>query len=114
MRRSAAHEEAEMTLPDDDDLVPDAPLPEEEDVEAGEIVLRPDGYHWIPPDGRQDFGPFPTLEEARAYRAGGEDEAPAPAETLLEAEQEIGIADWIDPQTGEPAEGGCPPHLDED
>ncbi len=33
-------------------------------------------------------------------------------ETLPELEREIGIADWIDPQTGEPAEGQSPPHLE--
>jgi len=33
---------------------------------------------------------------------------------LHEAESDIGIADWIDPQTGEPAEGQSPPHLEEE
>ena len=33
-------------------------------------------------------------------------------ETLPELEREIGIADWIDPQTGEPAEGQSPPHIE--
>ena len=33
-------------------------------------------------------------------------------ETLPELEAAIGIADWIDPETGEPAEGQSPPHLD--
>ncbi len=32
--------------------------------------------------------------------------------TLPEMEREIGIADWLDPETGEPAEGQSPPHLD--
>ncbi len=35
-------------------------------------------------------------------------------ETLPELEREFGIADWIDPQTGEPAEGQSPPHLEEE
>lgn len=35
-------------------------------------------------------------------------------ETLPELEREIGIADWIDPLTGEPAEGQSPPHLGEE
>jgi hypothetical protein len=35
-------------------------------------------------------------------------------ETLPELEREIGIADWIDPQTGEPAEGQSLPHLNEE
>jgi hypothetical protein len=34
-------------------------------------------------------------------------------EALHEAEAEIGIATWLDPETGEPAQGACPPHLDE-
>ena len=36
--------------------------------------------------------------------AAGEDDI-EPGESLLEAEQELGIADWLDPDTGEPAEG---------
>jgi hypothetical protein len=35
-----------------------------------------------------------------------------PVETLPDLEREIGIADWLDPQTGEPAEGQSPPHLE--
>jgi len=35
-------------------------------------------------------------------------------ETLPELEREIGMADWIDPLTGEPAEGQSPPHLEEE
>ena len=38
---------------------------------------------------------------------------PSPAETLEEAESELGINDWIDPETGELAEGQSPPHLEE-
>jgi hypothetical protein len=37
----------------------------------------------------------------------------APGDTLQEAEHEIGIADWIDAETGEPAEGDSP-HLQEE
>jgi hypothetical protein len=29
----------------------------------------------------------------------------------MEAEREIGIADWIDAETGEPAQGQSPPHF---
>ena len=35
-----------------------------------------------------------------------------PVDTLPDLEREIGIADWLDPQTGEPAEGQSPPHLE--
>ncbi len=34
-----------------------------------------------------------------------------PLETLPEMEQAVGIADWIDPQTGTPAEGQSPLHI---
>jgi hypothetical protein len=76
------------------------------------IVARPDGYYWQSPDGKQEFGPFETLEEAQADRDAADEAAPEPGETLQEAESEIGIADWIDPETGEPAEGMSPPRFE--
>lgn len=79
------------------------------------ILARPDGYYWMAADGHQEFGPFATVELAQANRdAADTDNAPAPGESLQEAESEIGMADWIDPETGEPAEGQSPPRLDED
>lgn len=83
------------------------------------IVMRPDGYHWLATESRQEFGPFETLEAARAAMALGVGVGVGIAETaddesLHEAESDIGIADWIDPQTGAPAEGQSPPHLGED
>jgi hypothetical protein len=80
--------------------------------ETPPIVSHPDGWYWIAPDGHQQFGPFETYEHARADRDAWDEEAPTPGATLQEAEEEIGIASWIDPQTGEPAEGTSPPHLD--
>lgn len=90
------------------------PAPEE--PEADRIVSRPDGYHWVARDGRQEFGPFPTIEEALADMSDADDEeaAPSPGEALQEAERDIGIADWIDPETGAPAEGQSPPHLEQE
>ena len=46
---------------------------------------------------------------------GGDDgdEPLSDIEALHEVETEIGIATWLDPETGEPAQGACPPHLDE-
>ena len=79
-----------------------------------DILLKPDGYDWRLPGGRQEFGPFESLELALADMHAGDDEAPEPGETLQEAEIEIGIADWIDPETGEPAEGLSHPRLDEE
>jgi hypothetical protein len=42
--------------------------------------------------------------------ADADDDA-EPGESLEEAEGEIGIADWIDPDTGQPAEGQSIPRL---
>lgn len=93
--------------------VPIAPLAAPEPAaQDSDIVARPDGHHWIAPDGKQDFGPFETLERARAYRDVAEEPKAPPADAIQEVEAEIGIVDWIDPDTGEPAEGRCPPHLE--
>ena len=61
-----------------------------------------------------DFDPARELHFAMALadmaEAGGD--APEPGESLREAEDEIGIADWIDPETGDPAEGFIRPRLE--
>jgi hypothetical protein len=92
-------------------VIPEAPAAA---LKTVPIIERPDGFYWVTVDGRQEFGPFATLEDARADRDRGDEEAPVPGETLQEAEHEIGIADWIDPETGAPAEGQSPPHLEID
>jgi hypothetical protein len=84
------------------------------DDDPARVVDRPDGFHWIALDGRQEFGPFETRDLALADMAAGGEPAAAPQSMLQEVERDLGIADWIDPETGEPAEGACPPHLDED
>ena len=89
-----------------------APAPDSEAPQP--IIERPDGYYWAAPDGRQQFGPFESYELAQADRDAVGDEALAPGDTLQEVEREVGIADWIDAETGAPAEGQSPPHLRED
>ncbi|WP_331644760.1 hypothetical protein [Piscinibacter sp.] len=84
------------------------------DSAAPVIVERPDGYYWQALDGHQEIGPFETYELAQADRDAIGDEAVAPGEALQQAEREIGLADWIDAETGEPAEGESPPHLREE
>jgi hypothetical protein len=77
------------------------------DYDRTRITERPNGFFWQEKDGVREYGPFATLLEAVAdMQAGGE--AIEPAETLEEAERDIGIADFIDPETGEPAEEGRP------
>lgn len=87
-------------------------VPETGDAPNEQIVKRPDGYYWSTPDGKQEFGPFASYDEALAALRASDAEAPEPGESLQEAESELGISDWIDPETGEPAEGLSPPHLD--
>ena len=82
-------------------------------LDNGLVIHHPDGFYWVGPDGDQEFGPFDSREAARADRDRFNEEAPGVGETVQEAEGEIGIADWIDAETGEPAEGQSPPHLEE-
>jgi hypothetical protein len=93
-------------LVDDDEW-----MNEGEEVEMGQVVHRPDGYHWQDPEGKQEFGPFETLELALADMESAGEETSEPGETLQEAEDELGVTDWIDPDTGELAEGQSTPRL---
>lgn len=74
------------------------------------IIERPDGFYWQRKESGEEFGPFATLVAAVAdmENGGGAEAGPS----LGEAEREIGIADWIDPETGEPAEESIP-HLED-
>jgi hypothetical protein len=73
------------------------------------ITHRPDGFYWQDDEG-VEYGPFATLLEAEQNMEAADGEgAPEPGETLEEAESEIGVADYVDPDTGEPAEDGVPP-----
>lgn len=89
------------------------PEPEAEDLAAVELappgqdslVHHPDGWYWLDADGDQEFGPYETAEAALAAMNEAGEESLECGETLEEAEQELGLADWIDPDTGELAEG---------
>jgi hypothetical protein len=68
------------------------------------IIERPDGFYWLDKETNAEYGPFETLMAAvedMEYKADSDYE---PVESLHEAEEEIGISDWIDPDTGLPAE----------
>ena len=90
--------------------------PDEEfiDDDPARVIERADGFHWLALDGRQEFGPFESRALALADMAAASERSASPLTTLHEVEREIGIADWIDPDTGEPAEGSRPPHLSEE
>lgn len=83
------------------------PAPKQGDDRAG-IIERPDGFYWHAEDRGTEYGPFPTLAEAAADMRSTEESAYEPGETLAEAEDEIGISSWIDPDTGQPAEESIP------
>ena len=67
------------------------------------IVQHGDAYYWQYKRGGKEYGPFSTLLEAVEDMQFKED-AIEPGETLTEAEDEIGMATWGDPETGLPAE----------
>lgn len=93
---------------------PDADVTDDDSTaDLGErIISRPDGHHWLSLDGRREFGPFGSFDEALTdMQADAEETAMEPGETLQEAELELGMSDWIDPDSGEPAEGQSTPRL---
>ena len=78
---------------------------------AGRVIERPDGFYWESlAKKRETRGPFATLAEAEAdmLSDGGDDEEVEVPEALQEAESELGINEWIDPDTGGPAEDHIP------
>ena len=86
-----------------------------EDELRGPIIERPDGFYWQSKETGKEYGPFATLAEAEADRlTGGEIEGEVEPEpdTLAEAGLEAGISDWIDPDTGGPAEDSIP-HIED-
>jgi hypothetical protein len=88
-----------------------APPPVDSAADPG-LLERPDGWYWTS-EHHQEFGPFESRASALADRDRFDRQGLDAPETVQEAESEIGIADWIDGETGEPAEGQSPPHVEE-
>jgi hypothetical protein len=80
------------------------------DYDASRIIERPDGFYWQSEATGEEYGPFPTRAEALAdIEFGGAPEDPAePDETLEEAEADIGVSGWVDPDTGDLGESWTP------
>jgi len=72
------------------------------------FIERPNGVYWRASGSTTEYGPFATLAEAEADALGREDPTFQPTESVAEAEAEIGISEWIDPDTGVPAEESVP------
>ena len=81
------------------------PIPETPpEFDHTRVIERPDGFYWLDSETGEEYGPFPSLLDAvqdMEYNAESDYE---PGETLEQAEEEIGISDWIDPETGIPGE----------
>lgn len=90
-----------------------AESPKEEALQ-GRILERPDGFYWESKATKEPRGPFETRAEAEAdMLAGGATEEEFEAKDgLQQAESELGISDWIDPDTGGPAEDNVP-HIED-
>jgi len=85
-------------------VIPETPP----DYDKTRVIERPDGFYWQSKSGGKEFGPFPTFLEAAQDMQYRDDAEIEPGETLEQAESDIGIANWIDPETGAPAEENVP------
>lgn len=76
------------------------------DYDPKRVIEKKDGFYWQDIFAEKKFGPFPTRFDA-VQDMQEQDGIAEEENDLLEAdaaEDEIGIADWVDPDTGEPAE----------
>jgi len=80
------------------------------DYDKTRIIERPDGFYWQSKTSDEEYGPFSTLLEAveDMEHSAAEPDDYEPAETLEEAEAEIGVSGWIDPDTGDLGESWTP------
>jgi hypothetical protein len=90
---------------------PTAPIPSEND--QTQVLERPDGFYWQDKLTEKLYGPFRTRVEAVQDMEIQNDNGYEEGESLADAEEEIGISTWIDPETGEPAEGLSTRHSDD-
>jgi hypothetical protein len=88
-------------------------VPTQPATEQAQVIERPDGFYWLDKLTGKEYGPFPTLLEAEQDMEVQIENGFEEGESLEDAEEEIGIANWIDPETGEPAEG-VTPHLSDE
>src|SRR5829696_2471787 len=101
--KATGSKKAQSDLPVEETLEPAAALQDR-------VIERPDGFYWESKQKHETYGPFPTRAEAEADMLSGGTSAAddLEAEGLQEAESELGINEWIDPDTGGPAEDNVP------
>ena len=81
-------------------IIPETPP----DYDITRIIERPDGFYWLDKESGEESGPFDTLLDAVQDMEYIADSGYEPAETVEEAEEELGLAGWVDAETGELAE----------
>jgi hypothetical protein len=85
-------------------------LPEAPEDDQTQLIERADGFYWHNLQTGELVGPYLTLLEAMEDVQSQEEDAYDESALLHEVGDEIGIADWVDADTGELAEGAHP-HL---
>lgn len=78
------------------------------DYEEPQVFERPDGFYWRNRVTMDPVGPFASIVEALADLQYNAESSIEVGESLAEAEAEIGVADWVDPETGQLAEESVP------
>ena len=105
---------SKSNMPKTEDVPEPKVVPGPNDEDSGRVLERPDGFYWQDNADGKVYGPFPSLQAAvqdmQNEDAEGDFEE---GESLEEAESEIGITGWIDPDTGMPAEETAPRFADE-
>lgn len=81
-------------------IIPETPA----DFDHTSIIERPDGFYWTDSETGETFGPFVSLVEAVQDMEYKDDSDYEPGESLEEVEDELGLAGWVDPDTGDLAE----------
>jgi hypothetical protein len=76
------------------------------DYDVKRVIEKPDGFYWQDIFAEKKYGPFATRFDAvqDMLEQDGIEEGEGDLLEADAAEDEIGIANWIDPDTGEPAE----------
>lgn len=84
------------------------------DYDDARIIERSDGFYYQDKKTKEELGPFASFLEAVANidNTANTELDLEPCEDLKEVEEELGIADWIDPDTGALAEESVP-HIED-
>jgi hypothetical protein len=74
------------------------------DYDVKRVIEKSDGFYWQDIFAEKKYGPFLTRFDAVQDMLEQDENAEEDDESLDAAEDEIGISDWVDQDTGELAE----------